>query len=54
MPVVFTTAYDQRLTRYEQNGRFIETLYKHKFGDKEVGKILGGNFLRVMREVLPA
>lgn len=44
----------EKLTKYEQNNRFIDALYRHKFGDKEVAMILGGNFLRVMREVLPA
>ncbi|MDR0416903.1 MAG: dipeptidase, partial [Propionibacteriaceae bacterium] len=41
------------LTKYEQNCRFIDELYKKKYSDEEVAKVLGENFLRVMREVLP-
>jgi membrane dipeptidase len=43
----------ENLTKYEQNSRFIDALYKGKFSDKEVAMVLGGNFLRVMKEVLP-
>jgi membrane dipeptidase len=43
----------EHLTKYEQNSRFIDALYKGKFSDKEVAMVLGGNFLRVMKEVLP-
>jgi membrane dipeptidase len=41
------------LTKYEQNSRFIDKLYSRDYSDDEVAKILGGNFLRVMKEVLP-
>lgn len=41
------------LTKYEQNCRFIDELYKKNYSDDEVAKVLGGNFLRVMKEVLP-
>ncbi len=43
----------EKLSKYEQNSRFIETLYKHKYDDQGVAKIMGGNWLRVLREVLP-
>jgi len=43
----------EKMTKYEQNSRFIETLYKHKYDDAAVAKIMGGNWLRVLREVLP-
>jgi microsomal dipeptidase-like Zn-dependent dipeptidase len=33
---------------------FIRMLKERGFTDKDVGMIVGGNFLRVMREVLPA
>jgi membrane dipeptidase len=43
----------ETLTKYEQNSRFIDALYKKNYSDDEVAKVLGGNFLRVMKEVLP-
>jgi membrane dipeptidase len=43
----------EKLTKYEQNSRFIDALGKGKFSDKEISMVMGGNFLRVMREVLP-
>jgi len=33
---------------------FIQMLAERGFRDEEIGMIVGGNFLRVMREVLPA
>lgn len=47
------SGYYERMTKYEQNSRFIDTLYKHKYDDASVAKIMGGNWVRVMREVLP-
>ena len=43
----------EKLTKYQQNSRFIELLYKRNYNDEQVGKIMGGNLLRVMKEVLP-
>lgn len=44
----------EHLTKYEQNSRFIDALYKRNFSDQHVSMVLGGNFLRVMKEVLPS
>lgn len=43
----------ESMTKYEQHSRFIDELYKKGYSDDDVAKIVGGNFLRVMREVLP-
>ncbi len=39
---------------YEHWETFIRMLEERGFKDEEIGMIVGGNFLRVMREVLPA
>jgi membrane dipeptidase len=44
----------EKLTKYEQNSRFIETLYQRKYTDEHIALVMGGNFLRIMRETLPA
>lgn len=44
----------ENMTKFEQNSKFIDTLYKRKFSDQHIAMVMGGNFLRVMREVLPA
>jgi membrane dipeptidase len=43
----------EKLTKYEQNSRFIDMLYARKYSDEHVAKVMGGNFLRIMRETLP-
>ena len=43
----------EKLTKYEQNSRFIDILYQHKYNDENIAKIMGGNLLRVMKETLP-
>ena len=43
----------EALTKYEQNSRFIDALYEKNYSDDDVAKVMGGNFLRVMKEVLP-
>jgi membrane dipeptidase len=44
----------ESLTKYEQNSRFIDELFKKNYSDDDVAKVVGGNFLRVMKDVLPA
>jgi len=43
----------EQLTKYEQASRFIDMLYSRKYTEDQVEKIMGGNFLRILREVLP-
>jgi membrane dipeptidase len=43
----------EKMTKYEQNSRFIDTLYQHKYNDEAVAKIMGANWIRVLKEVLP-
>lgn len=43
----------EHLTKYEQNSRFIDALYQRNYSDEQVKMVMGGNFLRVMKEVLP-
>jgi len=43
----------EQLTKYEQNSRFIDMLYKRNYSEKHVEMIMGGNFLRILKEVLP-
>jgi len=43
----------ENLTKYEQTSRFIDMLYARKYNEDQVEKIMGGNFLRILREVLP-
>lgn len=43
----------EKLTKYEQNSRFIDILYKHKYSDEHIAMVMGGNLLRVMKENLP-
>ena len=38
---------------YEHWETFIRMLAERGFTDQEIGMIVGGNFLRVMRDVLP-
>ena len=41
-------------TMYEHWNKFIGLLGKRGFNEQQIAKFVGGNFLRVMREVLPA
>jgi membrane dipeptidase len=41
-------------TMFQHWSSFIELLAKRGFRDEQIAKFIGGNFLRVMREVLPA
>ncbi|HTE28608.1 dipeptidase [Flavitalea sp.] len=43
----------EKLTKYEQCSRFIDMLYERKYSDENVAKVMGGNFLRIMKETLP-
>ena len=43
----------EKLTKYEQTSRFIDMLYDRKYSDENIAKVMGGNFLRIMRETLP-
>jgi membrane dipeptidase len=43
----------EKMTKYEQNSRFIDILYQRKYTDEDVAKVMGGNLLRVMKETLP-
>jgi len=43
----------EQLTKYEQCSRFIDLLYARKYSDENVAKVMGGNFIRIMRETLP-
>jgi microsomal dipeptidase-like Zn-dependent dipeptidase len=39
---------------YQHWESFIQLLQQRSFKDEEIGMIVGGNFLRVMRAVLPS
>lgn len=43
----------EKLTKYEQNSRFIDILYQRKYSDEHIAMVMGGNFLRIMKETLP-
>lgn len=43
----------EKMKKYEQNSRFIDMLYQRKYSDEHVAMVMGGNFLRIMRETLP-
>lgn len=43
----------EKLTKYEQNSRFIDILYERKYTDENIAMVMGGNLLRVMKETLP-
>lgn len=43
----------EKLTKYEQNSRFIDILYQRKYTDEHIAMVMGGNLLRVMKEILP-
>ena len=43
----------ERLTKYEQNSRFIDILYQRKYSDDHIAMVMGGNLLRVIKENLP-
>lgn len=43
----------EKMTKYEQNSKFIDMLYKRKYSDEHINMVMGKNFLRVMKEVLP-
>lgn len=43
----------ETLSKYEQNCRFIDELYRRNYTDDEVAKVLGLNWVRVLKEVLP-
>lgn len=46
------TSGTEMLTKYEQYSRFIELLDK-RFSEKEIALIMGGNYLRIWKEILP-
>lgn len=43
----------EKMTKYEQNSRFIDILYQRKLTDEHIEMVMGGNLLRVMKETLP-
>lgn len=43
----------EKMTKYEQCSRFIDMLYDRKYSDENIAKVMGGNFLRIMKETLP-
>lgn len=43
----------EKLTKYEQNSRFIDILYQRKYTEDHIAMVMGGNLLRVMKETLP-
>jgi membrane dipeptidase len=43
----------EKLTKYEQNSRIIDLLYQRKYTDEHIAMVMGGNFLRIMKETLP-